>query len=44
LIRIRLDVQDIPQHWQKMRELKELFKQRFEQVEIWVTAHRIDIL
>ena len=44
LIRIRLDVQDTPHNWQRMREIKELLKQRFEQLEIWVTAHRIDIL
>jgi len=44
LIRIRLDVQDTPQNWQKVRDLKELLKQRFEQLDIWVTAHRIEIL
>ena len=44
LVRIRLDVQDTPENWQKMRDLKQLLKQRFEQLEIWVTAHRIDIL
>ena len=44
LIRIRLDLEDTPQNWQKMRDEKERLKQRFDQIDIWVTAHRIDIL
>ena|SRR5438094_199440 len=44
LIRIRVDVEDTPEMWQKMREFKEILKQRFDQLEIWITAHRIDVL
>ena len=44
LLRVRVDVEDTPQNWQTMRELKEALKGRFEQLDIWITAHRIDIL
>ncbi len=44
LLRVRIDVQDLPENWQAMREFKEVFKTRFEQLDIWVTAHRIDVL
>jgi hypothetical protein len=44
LIRIRLDVEDTPEHWTTMRQLKETLKVRFEQIDIWITAHRIEIL
>src|SRR5688572_9635975 len=44
LIRVRLDVEDTPEIWQKMRDLKEVLKQRFEQLDIWISAHRIEIV
>jgi hypothetical protein len=44
LSRIRLDVQDIPENWEAMRRTKEILKVRFEQVDIWITAHRIEII
>ena len=44
LIRVRIDIEDLPENWQKMREMKETIKRRFEQVDIWVTAHRIEVL
>jgi hypothetical protein len=44
LIRVRLDVEDTPENWQKMRDIKEVLKQRFEQIDIWISAHRIEIL
>lgn len=44
LIRVRLDVDDTPENWQKMRDVKEVLKQRFEQIDIWISAHRIEIL
>ena len=44
LIRVRLDVEDTPENWQKMRDIKEALKQRFEQIDIWISAHRIEIL
>src|SRR5919201_5714314 len=44
LIRVRIDAEDTPENWQKMRDAKEVFKQRFEQTDIWISAHRIEIL
>lgn len=44
LIRVRLDVEDTPENWQSVRTFKETLKVRFDQVDIWITAHRIDII
>jgi hypothetical protein len=44
LLRVRVDVDDTPENWQAMRALKEVLKIRFEQLDIWITAHRIDVI
>jgi hypothetical protein len=44
LLRARVDVEDLPENWQALRELKETWKVRFEQLDIWITAHRIEIV
>jgi hypothetical protein len=44
LIRIRVDVEDSTANQDAMRTLKETLKTRFEQLDIWITAHRIDII
>lgn len=44
LIRIRLDLEDKPDNWQAIRAVKETLKSRFEQIDIWITAHRIEIV
>src|SRR5438445_821435 len=44
LIRVRVDVDDTPESWELIRACKETLKARFEQVDIWITAHRIDII
>jgi hypothetical protein len=44
LLRARVDVEDLPENWQALRELKEGWKVRFEQLDIWITAHRIEIV
>src|SRR3989337_998641 len=44
LIRVRLDVEDTPENWQTMRDVKEVLKHRFEQLDVWISAHRIEIL
>jgi hypothetical protein len=44
LIRVRLDLQDTPEIWQEVRAFKEALKTRFDQVDIWITAHRIDVI
>jgi len=44
LIRVRLDIDDSLENWQAIRATKELLKARFEQHDIWITAHRVDII
>lgn len=44
LIRVRIDVDDTPENWQSIRNLKETLKVRFDQLDIWITAHRIEIV
>jgi hypothetical protein len=44
LIRIRVDAEDAPEPWEKMRRMKETLKARFEQLDIWITAYRIEIV
>ena len=44
LIRVRLDVEDKPEQWQAVRALKETLKTRFDQLDIWITAHRIEVV
>ena len=44
LIRVRVDGEDLPTHWEFFRSYKEVLKQRFEQEDIWITAYRIDVI
>jgi hypothetical protein len=44
LIRVRIDVVDTPENIDAMRQLKEALKARFAQLDIWISAHRIDII
>ena len=44
LIRVRLDLDDNPENWQAVRAVKETLKARFDQVDIWITAQRIEIV
>ena len=44
LIRVRVDVDDTDEKREAMRALKETLKARFEQIDIWITAHRIDVI
>lgn len=44
LIRVRVDVEDTAENQGAMRAFKESLKARFEQLDIWITAHRIDII
>jgi len=44
LVRVRLDVEDSEENWQAVRAQKEILKSRFEQLDIWITAHRIDVV
>jgi hypothetical protein len=44
LIRVRLDLQDTPENWQAVRDFKATLKTRFDQLDIWITAHRIEVV
>jgi hypothetical protein len=44
LIRVRIDADDLPENWQKMRDFKETLKGRFDQLDIWISAHKIEVL
>jgi len=44
LIRVRIDLNDAEENWQSVREVKEALKKRFDQLDIWITAHRIEII
>jgi hypothetical protein len=44
LLRARVDVEDCPENWAAIRELKEALKSRFDQLDIWITAHRVDVI
>ncbi|MFO0970700.1 MAG: hypothetical protein U0793_34605 [Gemmataceae bacterium] len=44
LMRIRIDLDDVPENWDAMRRMKTVLKDRFEQEDIWITAHRIEVI
>ena len=44
LIRVRLDVDDTVENWKLVRDIKEVLKTRFEQLDMWISAHRIEIV
>jgi len=43
LLRIRIDSPD-PQASDFLRSYKELLKERFQQIDIWITAHELEII
>ena len=44
LIRVRVDVEDSAANQDAMRAVKETLKSRFDQLDIWITAHRMDVI
>ncbi|MBC8235682.1 hypothetical protein H8E77_39550 [bacterium] len=44
LIRFVLDVEDTPETEEFFRDFKEVLKERFKQLDIWMTIHPIRIL
>jgi len=44
LVRAFVDVPDLPEHRQYFVEFKERLKVRFQQHDIWVTTHPLEIL
>lgn len=43
-VRMFVDVEDIPEHREFLLQLKERLKARFQQRDIWLTSHPIDVL
>lgn len=44
LVRVFVDVADLPEGLAYFREFKERLKTRFKQVDIWMTSYPIDVL
>jgi hypothetical protein len=44
LTRIFVDVPDVPESVTFFRELKERLKSRFQQIDIWMTSHPVDVI
>jgi hypothetical protein len=43
LVRLIVDLPDLPENRQWVRQFKERWKVRLEQVEIWMVSYRIDV-
>src|SRR5438067_2254796 len=44
LIRVFVDVPDVPANREFFRQLKERLKTRFQQIEIWMTTYPVDVV
>lgn len=44
LTRFFVDVPDLPEHRKFFEEFKQTLKQRFKQVEVWITSHVVDVI
>ena len=44
LTRFFVDVPDVPEHRQFFRFFKETLKERFRQLDIWITSHPLDVI
>jgi len=44
LTRIFVDVPDLPAHRAFFKEFKETLKQRFGQLDVWITSHPVDVI
>jgi hypothetical protein len=44
LVRFFVDAQDSAENTEYFRQLKESLKARFQQLEIWITTYRIDLI
>lgn len=44
LLRIRLDVEDNEENRRFFGEYKEILKERFNQIDIWITAYTIEVI
>ena len=44
LTRFFVDVPDLPEHRAFFTEFKRALKQRFKQVDVWITSHSVDVI
>jgi hypothetical protein len=44
LTRFFVDVPDLPEHREFFKQFKERLKERFNQLEVWITSHLIDVI
>ena len=44
LTRFFVDVPDLPEHRVFFKEFKQMLKQRFKQVDVWITSHPVDVI
>jgi len=44
LTRFFVDVPDAPEHRQFFKQFKQQLKQRFQQLDIWVTSYPVDVI
>jgi hypothetical protein len=44
LTRFFVDVPDLPEHRQFFIEFKDRLKTRFEQLDVWITSHPMDVI
>ena len=44
LPRFFVDVPDVPEHRQFFKEFKNRLKQRFQQLDVWITSHPVDVI
>jgi hypothetical protein len=44
LLRLRVDALDTPENWGFVRAIKETLKSRFDQLDMWITAHHVDVI
>ena len=44
LTRFFVDVPDLPEHRIFFKEFKQTLKQRFKQLDVWITSHPVDVI
>jgi hypothetical protein len=42
--RFFVDVPDLPEHRVFFKDFKETLKQRFSQLDVWITSHSVDVI
>ena len=44
LTRFFVDAPDLPEHRAFFKEFKQTLKQRFQQLDVWITSHPLDVI